>query len=181
MTRILIFFVCLTGVLYARGQNVYSYSVPTIEGNNQSLSAFAGKKILFITLPVQQSPNADSVLHALDSVSTTYSSTLIVIGTPAYEDGFTPANKTLLQQWYRSILNNSIVITDGLYTRKTSGTQQHPLYQWLTDKNKNGSFDQDVTGIKNKFIVWNDGALTSVLGAPVRINSTVINDLLHNE
>ena len=71
-----------------------------------------------------------------------------------------------------------IIVTEGLYTRKTSGSQQHPLFKWLTDKAKNDHFNKDITGPRNKFIVWTDGKLIGVLGAPTRIGGSVVNDLL---
>ena len=179
--KILILFSCVLIAYVSKAQSIYTYSVNSIEGVNKPLSAYTGKKILVITLPTQQNAGNDSVLHSLDSIGIVYPGQLQIVGVPAYEDGYTPALKSSLTQWYRSILSTAVVVTDGMYTRKTSGSQQHPLFQWLTDKNKNSSFDQDVTGITNKFFIWTDGSLTSVLGAPVRLGGAVMNDLLQSQ
>ncbi|MBS1511068.1 MAG: hypothetical protein JST86_09515 [Bacteroidetes bacterium] len=181
MSKTILILSCFFLIGKAIGQTVYTYSVPTIEGGTQPLSTLAGKKIIVITLPTQQNAPNDSLLHSLDSIRTVYSSSLTIIAVPAYEDGYTPANKNTLMQWYRSILGTAVIITDGLYTRKTSGSQQHPLFQWLTDKNKNGTFDLDVSGAGNKFILWPDGTLTSVLGAPIKLGGTIMNDLLQSQ
>jgi len=181
MSKIILIISCFFLSAAAAGQSIYTYSVTTIEGNNQPLSAYNGKKILVITLPTQQNASNDSLLHSLDSIRAAYPAQLQIIAVPGYEDGYTPALKASLTQWYRSILSTAVIVTDGMYTRKTSGSQQHPLFQWLTDKNKNGSFDQDVTGPKNKFIIWQNGELTSVLGAPIRLGGAVMNDLLQSQ
>ena len=131
-----------------------------------------------MTLPIVQNSANDSVLHSLDSLRATYSGSLIIIGVPSYEDGYTPAIKNTLTTWYRSILNMEVVVTDGLYTRKTSGSQQDPLFKWLTNKDKNGHFDQDISGQKNKFFIWTDGELTGVLGTQTRLGGVTMNDLL---
>ena len=86
-------------------ESIYSHSVTTIEGVNKPLSSFTGKKILIITLPLQQTSSNDSLLHSLDSLNTAYNGSLIIIATPSYEDGYTPAIKDSLKQWYRSMLS----------------------------------------------------------------------------
>jgi glutathione peroxidase-family protein len=154
-------------VIWALGfvwlSGIHTYSVPKIEGGSQSLSAYQGKKILVITLPLVQNPAADSLLYSLDTLGTAHIATLKVIAVPALEDGYTGAQKTALQQWYRSKLGNHILITEGLYTRKTSGSQQHPLFKWLTKDTENEVFDVDVEGPGYKFFTTAGGALYGVL------------------
>ncbi len=159
-------------------ENIYSLSVMSIEGNNRPLSQCQGKKILIITLPIQRNAAADSLLFSLDSLSRNNASSLVIVGVPAYEDGYTPGIKNQLKIWYRNYLNASIIITEGLRTRRNAGGQQHSLFKWLTDKNKNGHFDQDVTGPGQKFLVRRNGELFGVLGAQVRISSPAINRML---
>ncbi len=161
-----------------QAQSIYSYSVTSIEGANKPLSVYLGKKLLIITLPTQQNASNDSLLHSLDSLKTANGDSLVIIAAPSYEDGFTSANKTALTQWYRSILNTSIIITDGLYSRKTSGSQQHPLFNWLTNHTKNGHFDEDVTGVRYKFLIWKDGELIAAMGAPTKLGGAVMRELL---
>lgn len=159
-------------------ESIYIHAVVTIEGENKTLSSYQGKKMLIVTLPVIQNTSNDSLLHSLDSIQSVYSSTLKIIGVPSYEDGYSPTIKENLKQWYRSILDNSIIITEGLYTRKTSGPLQHSLFKWLTDKSKNGHFDNDVEGPRQKFVVWTDGKLIGVVGPQLRISSNTMNNLL---
>lgn len=165
----------------AFSQSIYTYSVPKIEGGTQAVSSYQNKKLLIITLPTQQSAGNDSLLHSLDSLRAANAGALQIIAVPSYEDGFTPAAKSSLQTWYRSILNTAIVITDGLYTRKTSGSQQHGLFQWLTNKDKNGHFNNDVTGPRMKFFVWTDGNLDGVLGAQTKLGGIAMSGLIQGQ
>lgn len=178
MNKIILISTCFFLLSMTYTESIYTHAVTTIEGQNKSMADFQGKKILVITLPIQQNASNDSLLHSIDSLHTVYAGSLVVIGVPAYEDGYTPSIKEQLKNWYRSKMNASVIITEGLYARKTSGSQQHPLFQWLTDKNKNGSLDQDVSGAKNKFFVWTDGRLLAVLGAQVKIGGSTINNLI---
>jgi glutathione peroxidase len=165
----------------AFSQSIYTYSVTSIEGTSKPLNAYTGKKLLIITLPTQQNASGDSLLRSLDSIRAAYTSTVQIIAVPAYEDGYTPAIKNQLKQWYRSILGMGIIVTEGMYTRKTSGSQQHYLFKWLTDKTKNGHFDQDVAGPRHKFMIWTDGELTAAMVARTRLNSPTINELLQGQ
>ena len=172
-------FIFLTGWIYV--ESIYSHSVTTIEGVNKPLNAYQGKKIFIMTLPINRNSSNDSLLHSLDSLRNVFGSSLVIIATPSYEDGYSTAIKDSLKQWYRSKLSMDIIVTEGMYTRKTSGNQQHALFRWLTDKNRNDHFNKDVLGPKSKFIVWTDGELVGVLGAPVKIGSSTINNLLQSQ
>ena len=162
----------------ANVESIYIYSVKTIEGVNKPLTNYQGKKILVITLPVQQTSSNDSLLRALDSLRAVYSSSLVIIAVPAYEDGYRSALKNSLKNWYRSRLGMGVIVTEGYVTRKTSGNIQHPLFKWLTDKNRNNHFDRDITGPRNKFIISASGELIGILGAQTRLGSNVMNNLL---
>ena len=159
-------------------ESIYTHSVTSIEGGNKPLNAYQGKKLLIVTLPIQQNSSNDSLLHSLDSIRVVHGSSLVIIAVPAYEDGYTASIKESLRQWYRSILSMDIIVTKGLYTRKSSGNQQHPLFKWLTDKNRNNHFDRDVAGPNNKFIVWSNGELIGVLESQTKIGSNTVNELL---
>jgi glutathione peroxidase len=178
----LIIIICCSGLWQmVEAQSLYTYSVTSIEGTAKPLNAYTGKKIFVITLPTQQTVANDSLLLAIDSIRAAFSTSLQIIAVPAYEDGFTAALKPSLKTWYRSKLGMGIIVTDGLYTRKTSGTQQHALFKWLTDKTKNGHFDQDVTGAKNKFMIWTDGVLMAVLAAQTKITGATVRELLEGQ
>lgn len=162
-------------------ESIYTHSVTTIEGVNKPFNVYQGKKMLIITLPIQRNNSNDSLLHSLDSLRNAYNGSLLIIATPSYEDGYTPAIKDSLKQWYRGILSMDVIVTEGMYTRKISGSQQHALFKWLTDKTRNEHFDKDVFGPKSKFIVWTDGELVGVLGAPTKISSSTLNNLLQGQ
>lgn len=158
--------------------SIHDYSVPKIEGGNQSLSAFQGKKVLIITLPLVQNAAADSMLYCLDTLAAARITGLKVIAVPSYEDGYTPAQKNQLTNWYRSKLGNYIVVTDGLRTRKTSGAQQHPLFKWMTTDAQNDVFNIDVAGPGFKFFAKANGQLYGVLRPHSKIGGASVQKTL---
>lgn len=151
-----------------------------LEGGTQSIAAYNGKSLMIVTLPIVQTASADSFLTALDTLAQAHSQTLQVIATPSIEDGYNPAIQSQLQQWYRSKLSNTILITEGLYTHKASA-QQHILFKWLTHNTENGTFDVDAGTPKFKFFINKDRELYGVLQEAVKISSPVIQRLLQVE
>ena len=117
---------------------------------------------MVVTLPIIQSASADSTLYSLDTIAANHPN-LRVIAIPAIEDGFSASNQAALKIWYESKLAHGIIITSGLYTRKTSGTQQHGVMQWLTMVSKNEVFNIDVLGPGYKFVVSEAGNLSAAL------------------
>jgi len=158
--------------------SIYDFSVTSIEGINKSLLTFEGKKIMVITLPTEINSANEAMLHSLDSLGDGNETSLKIIAVPSYEDGYTDARKEELKQWYRSFLDSSIVVTEGLHTRKTSGSQQAPLFHWLTDVSENEHFDIDVVGPWSKFMVRSNGELFGVLGDRTSIGGSTINHML---
>lgn len=165
---------------YPRTESIYSISITTIEGQTKSLSEYQGKKILIVTLPIHQNPSNDSLLYSLDSLRQANISSLKIIGVPSYEDGYTPAIKTLLVNWYRTKLDSTITITDGQYTYKASGSYQHPLFKWLTNKTKNGHFGNEVLGPRSKFFIKESGELIAFMAPSSKLNNAAMNSLLAN-
>lgn len=158
--------------------DIHNLSVPKIEGGTQQFSVFLGKKLMIITLPVVRNAAADSILYSLDTLAAAHQSNLVIIAVPSFEDGYTASQNSTLQQWYRSKLGNYIVVTRGLYCRKTSGSQQHDLFKWLTNKNKNEKFDIDVESPGYKFFINGNGGLYGVFRTNVRIGSLAVNKAL---
>ena len=161
--------------------SIYSFTVVTIEGEIKSLSSYQGKKLMIITLPTVINGFNESLLFSLDSLGDANESILNIIAVPSYEDGFTLAQKEELRQWYRSFLDTGIVITDGMYTRKTSGSQQHALFHWLTHSLDNQQFDIDVAGPQTKFMVRSNGELFGVIGVHTKLGNPRIHAMLQTQ
>jgi len=178
MSKFLVYITFLFLFLAGRAQNIHQYWVQSINGNSIPLSAFNGKKLLIVTLPIVKNASADSVLHAIDSISTAYSSSLKVIGFPAYEDGYTQSISDSLFAWYKNILGSGVIISKAAYTHKRAGMDQHDVFKWLTRKELNQHVNKDVTGPLNKFIIYTNGQLAAVFEESTRFNSSAIKEIL---
>lgn len=175
----IVFYLFLLSCQNLRAQQIPIFSLPMIEGGTQSLANYGGKKLLFITLPLQQTTSSDSLFYSLDTLAAAHAATLKIIGVPSIEDGYTSAQRETLQEWYRSKLGAGILITEGLYTHKSSGSQQHTLFKWLTNEEQNEVLNIDAPGPGYKFFCDADGKLYGVLLPQSKLHGASVQKLLH--
>lgn len=163
--------------LYAVGQNnsFYSLQVKDIDGSTINLSSFQGKKILFCTIPLNGS---NSSIDDLDSLIRANGLKIKVIGIPSIEDGFSDSMKVSVKNIYQSRGIN-ILLTEGMYTKKTSGSNQSSLIMWLTKKDLNGSFNLEVKGNGQKFFIDKNGKLFATVNPEVSYLSPLIRNYIN--
>lgn len=155
---------------------IFNVAIKTIEGKDIALNNYAGKKIVVVILPSTQTDADISFLKGLDSLSKANSNT-VFLGICSYEDGFTEEAKTDLNNYYRVYMGNQVVISAGMYTRKNAANQ-HPLFSWLTDKNKNIHFNEDAAGPGQKFFITENGELKAIYGSAMPLSSSRIAHIL---
>lgn len=147
---------CSIAAYTADCQGLYDHSFNDINNKNVHLKDFAGKKLLFIILPVRAT---DSLVAQLKNFVESYGDKVKVIGVLSQEDGHLKSGKADIINSYQK---SGILITDVMSSRKGNG--QSPVMKWLTNKSENGHFDVDVKGPGQKFFVNEQGKLYAVLG-----------------
>jgi glutathione peroxidase len=156
------------------GQNYFDLSFTNTNGESISVNSLAGKKTLFLILPLSQN---DSNFNQLQSFKNRYLDTVRIVGVLSYEAGYQNSNAATIQSLYTSM---GIIVTGGMYTKKSSGPDQSELMKWLTDKTKNRHFDMDATGIGHKFFVNESGRLYAVLPPQTALSATIIDKIVHS-
>lgn len=153
---------------------IYDITVTTIDGSKISLSRFKGKKLLFLLLPLSAQDTALSVKD-IALLQTKYESSLVVIGIPSEEAGYTTRDADKLKKTYKAS-SASIIITEGMKVKK--GTGQFTLFEWLTSKDKNHHFDHDVRGVGSKFFVDEEGDLYAVMTPRLALTDPLMERIL---
>ena len=161
----------------SQSQNIYGLSFTKMDGTTQSLSAYQGKKILFIILPVTKTDDDSTYLDTLNAMDTRHSDSLVMIGVLSYEDGYFDDSLYNLQPWFQSMLDSNFVITSGMSTRKAS-VYQDPVFAWLTNASQNGHFDYDVQGTDEKFFLNASGELYGVFDPSQKLDEPTLEAML---
>jgi glutathione peroxidase len=149
--------------------DIYNQPLKDIDGNTIQLSSYSDKKILFIILPVSGEDSAVTPAQ-LTKLANKYTDSLIIIGVAAEEWGYTIAIKTQVKALYSGQPSN-FILAEGMKVKKASGEQQSPLFQWLTDKDRNKHFDREISGTGEKFFVDEGGTLYGVIGKNLQLSN----------
>ena len=134
--------------------SLYDVSINALTGNPIQLSNFEGKYILFVNVASECgfTPQYKDLQHLSD----TYPN-LVVIGVPCNQFGKQePGNANEIQRFCERNYGVDFLITEKI---EVKGSNQHPLYQWLTKKSKNGKKSSSVKWNFQKYLVDTEGKL----------------------
>jgi len=157
----------------------YSLDIKNIDGKKIDMNSFKGRKILFIILPLNDNDSSAVIINELAAFKNKYRSKIEVIGIPAVEEGFKKGDEKNILQIYKVHRNLDIIITEGMKVKKTSGNNQSELFKWLTGKDQNHHFNQDVKGVGHKFFVDEKGNLYAVLSPAASLYASVIDKIVN--
>lgn len=157
--KLLILLFLVTFIVQLRAQSIYSLTIHSIDNTPINLSSYQGEKLMFIVLPQNMS---DFVISELDSFITAYGNKVKVIGCFSYESGFADSTKEDIKNYFQT-KGMSVILSGGYYTETGSGTNQSPLFQWLSKKTLNGKINTNIKAGSYKFFVSSTGDLYAVM------------------
>ena len=124
-------------------ESIYSITINSLQGHPIDLSEFKGRKILFVN--VASKCGFTPQYRELQQLHDTYKDQLVVVGVPCNQFGKQePGTSNDIQEFCQVNYGVSFPITEKIDVK---GSQQHPLYAWLTKKAINGK--------KNSMVRWN--------------------------
>lgn len=136
-------------------QSIYDISINGLDGNPLSLSDFKGKHILFVN--VASKCGFTGQYEDLQKLYDQYKGNLMVIGLPCNQfGGQEPGSASDIQSFCQVNYGVSFQMTEKVDVK---GTNQHPLYKWLTDQSLNGTSSSSVKWNFQKYLVDGDGRL----------------------
>jgi glutathione peroxidase len=131
----------------------YDIKINSLQGNPIDLSKFKGKKILFVN--VASKCGFTPQYQELQQLHDTYKDQLVIIGVPCNQFGKQePGSSEDIQEFCEVNYGVSFLISEKLDVK---GSNQHPLYEWLTKKAINGKQNSTVKWNFQKYLVDEDG------------------------
>jgi glutathione peroxidase len=150
---IIIFFFISSG-LYAQTKCLYDFSVKTIDGKDYRLSQLKGKKVLIVN--TASNCGLTPQYKALEKLYKQFGgNTFEIIGFPA--NNFLSQEPGTNQEIAEFCTKNYGVTFLMMEKISVKGNDMHPLYQWLTTKEKNGVADAPVKWNFQKFMIDEKG------------------------
>lgn len=156
-------------------EGIHDYKIQALDSpENIDLSEYRGKKILIVN--VASECGFTPQYEGLQKLYDTYKDKLVVIGFPCNQfGGQEPGEESLIQKFCSSNYRVTFPMTTKVDVK---GNDQHPVYAWLTSKDKNGVGDFRVTWNFNKFLIDEKGTLVKYFPSSVKPMDEAITELL---
>jgi glutathione peroxidase len=148
---------CLAGsAMAAPPKSVYDFTMKSIDGQPVSLSSYHGKVLLLVN--VASKCGFTPQYTALESLYEKYKDRgLVIVGIPANNfAGQEPGTNQEIKKFCSTKYNVSFPMMSKV---SVLGTDQTPLYQFLTGSSTDSQFSGDIKWNFTKFLVGRDGRL----------------------
>ena len=133
--------------------SIYDIKINNLQGNPIELSQHRGKKILFVN--VASKCGFTPQYRELQELYDMYKDVLTIIGVPCNQFGKQePGNSDEIQEFCQVNYGVSFPITEKIDVK---GSNQHDLYQWLTQKAGNGKQNSSVKWNFQKYLIDEHG------------------------
>ena len=154
--------------------NVYDIKINDLDGNPINLEKFKGKYLLFVN--VASKCGFTKQYADLQELYDLYIDNLMVIGVPCNQFGAQePGSSDEIQTFCKKNYGVTFLMTEKILVK---GNNQHPLYNWLTNKSLNGVKNSTVKWNFQKYIVDKDGNLIDYFYSMTRPLSSKITKII---
>lgn len=146
---------------------IYSFAVKDIDGNDFDMASLKGKKVMIVN--VASKCGYTSQYEDLQNLYLKY-------GGEKFEIVAFPANDFMKQEpgtnaEIKEFCTSNFQVTFKMMSKiSVKGDEMAPIYQWLTQKDKNGVADSKVKWNFQKYLIDKKGQLIEVLSSGTKPN-----------
>jgi glutathione peroxidase len=157
--------------------SIYTFKVSDANGGQIDFDDFRGKKILIVNIATG-STKSDQ-LAGLQQLQQQFSDSLIIICFPSNSFGNENRNNVAIQQYCQTTYSSGYIIAGKVSVK---GNDISSLYQWLTQKTKNGVFGSAVNSDFQKYLIDTQGNPVGIFSGDVSpLDSTLINAITNSQ
>ncbi len=157
---------------------IYDYQVKDIIGNNISLSKYEGKVLLIVNVASKcgLTPQYEDLQTIYDKYQ---ECDLVVMGFPANNFlGQEPASNEEINRF----CTQKFGVTFPMFSKiSVKGKNMHPLYQYLTQKEKNHVINAPIKWNFQKFLINRQGTIVKSFAPAERITSKKVEAAIQHE
>lgn len=142
------------------GNTIYQFQVEDIEGNPFDLSSLKGKKVMIVN--TASKCGLTPQYKQLEELYQKYKDdNFVIIGFPA--NNFASQEPGTDKEIAQFCERNYGVTFPMMSKISVKGEDMHPLYQFLTQKSKNGYEDSEVSWNFQKYLINTEGKVVEVI------------------
>ncbi len=151
-------------------QSIHSFTVRGIDGKDITMASFKGKKILVVNTASKCGYTPQ--YEALEKVYEQYKNKLVIIGFPCNQfGGQEPGSNEEILEFCKKNYGVTFPLADKVDVK---GKNTAAIYQWLTQKSKNGVLDATISWNFNKFLLDEDGKMIAYYPSNIKPDSDAI-------
>ena len=179
ISKALITTLFLIGIMPLRPQNskkmnLYNIKINNLEGSPIDFRDFKGQYLLFVN--VASKCGFTGQYEGLQRLYDNYKGKLMVVGVPCNQFGQQePGSYQQIKSFCKENYGVTFLMTEKI---EVKGKRQHPLYQWLTDKNLNGVKTTSVKWNFQKYMIGKEGEFIDYFYSMTRPTSSKITKLI---
>jgi glutathione peroxidase len=151
--------------------SIYDIKLKSLDGKSRiKLSDYKGKYIVIVN-----TASECGYTYQYGDLQKFYAkykdSNIVVLGCPCNQfGGQEPGNEVEIEKFCKEKYDVSFPMTEKI---EVKGENQHPLYSWLTQKQKNGVGDFEVKWNFNKFVISPEGRLVHYFGSLIKPGDSI--------
>jgi len=146
--------------IFSQPSGFYDFKVKTLEGESFDFASLKGKKVMIVNT-ASKCGYTPQYKDLEDLYVKNGGDNFIIIGFPA--NNFMNQEPGSASEIREFCTKNYGVTFPMMEKISVKGKDMHPLYQWLTDKSKNGVMDSEVKWNFQKYLIDEKGNLVDVL------------------
>jgi glutathione peroxidase len=150
--------IVLPGIAFSQS-GFYNFNVKTLEGGDFSFASLKGKKVMIVN--TASKCGFTPQYKDLEDLYEQSGGKLVIIGFPA--NNFANQEPGSASEIREFCTKNYGVTFPMMEKISVKGDDMHPLYKWLTSKDKNGVMDSEVKWNFQKYLIDENGKLVDVI------------------
>ena len=157
--KILFSLIFLLGMIHTNAQSFYDLEATTIDGKTFKFEQLKGKKVMIVN--TASKCGFTPQYEDLEKLYEMYKdSNFVLIGFPANDFlKQEPGTNEEIKSFCTLNYGVTFPMTEKIHVK---GKDIHPVYQWLTQKEKNGAFDSKIKWNFQKYMIDENGKLLQV-------------------
>ena len=157
-------------------KNLHEFKAKTLEGKDFNFADLKGKKVLIVNTASECGYTPQ--YKDLEALYEKYKSkNFVIIGFPCNDfGGQEPGTNKEIKEFCSKNYGVSFPMAEKISVK---GSDTHPLFQYLTSKEKNGQMDADIKWNFTKFLINKEGKLVAVFPSSVNPLSEEITKYLN--
>jgi glutathione peroxidase len=142
----------------------HALTAQDIDGQPVSMADFKGKKVIVVNT-ASECGYTPQYKQLQELYSNYKDKGLVIIGFPCNDfGGQEPGSEAEIARFCEKNFGVTFPMMSKVHVK---GAEQHPVYQWLTSKAKNGAMDSEVKWNFHKYLIDEQGRLVKSLGSGV--------------